>query len=281
MADVFQPYAMGKTEARPDAVKFAFWQFFSKPDLPTPPKIFGVWQHFWNIKMFQNDHIGNCVWAGAANETSSWYRDVAKWVEFMDEQVIADYAAVTGYNPNAGGDKGKNPTDVGTDMGKAAEYRRLTGITDRYGRKHHVDAYVRLRTGNFEELVVAMYLFGAVGIGVIAPDYFQKAFAQGRPWDIEPSKKILGGHYIPGVGIDQNGDIVVVSWGQYQRMTRAFYEKYNDESVCFFTFERTMNRTSPEGFDAGKLLANLRDLKKPFGYEGGIDLALDNLKKVE
>jgi hypothetical protein len=270
--DIFQPYAMGKTEARPDAVKFQFWQFFSKPDLPDPPKVFGVWQHFWNIKMFQNDHVGDCVFAGAANETASWYRDIAKWVEFVDEHVIADYSAVSGYD-------GTKKTDSGADMGKAAEYRRLTGITDKYGRKHHVDAYVRLRTGDFDDLVIAMYLFGAVGIGVLAPDYFQKDFASGLKWDVKPSRKILGGHYIPGVGIDENGDIVVVTWGQYQRMTRDFYEKYNDESVAFFTFERTMNRTSPEGFQADKLLSDLRSLKKPFGYEGGIDLALDKLKE--
>jgi hypothetical protein len=263
----YTPYAMGKTEARPDAVTFSFLSYFSKSDLPTPPKVFGVWQHFWNIKMFKNDKIGDCVWAGAANETSSWYRDVAKWVEFMDDGVVGDYSAVTGYVP------GNKDTDKGTDMGKAAEYRRQTGILDRYGRRHHVDAYVRLRTGNFDELVVAMYLFGAVGIGLLCPDYFQKDFDRGEPWDVKPSKKMLGGHYIPGCGIDQNGDIVVITWGKYHRMTRAFFEKYNDESVCFFTFERTMNRTSPEGFHASKLLSDLRELKKPFGYSGGFDSA--------
>lgn len=222
--------------------------------------------------MFRNNNIGDCVFAGAANETASWYRDVAKWVEFMDEGVVADYSAVTGYN-------GTKDSDKGADMGKAAEYRRQTGIIDRYGRRHHIDAYVRLGTGNFDDLVSAMYLFGAVGIGLIVPDYFQKDFDRGTTWDVKPSKKTLGGHYIPGCGIDENGDIVVITWGKYHRMTRAFYEKFNDESVCFFTFERTMNRTSPEGFHAKDLLADLKSLKKPFGYSGGFDIAekiLDN-----
>lgn len=272
MSDVYEPYAMGKKEARKDSVLFEFSRYFSKSDLPTPPKVFGVWQHFWNIKMFQNNRIGDCVFAGAANETSSWYHDIGKWVEFMDDGVLSDYAAVSGY---VAGDK---KTDTGADMGKASEYRRKTGIIDRYGRRHHIDAYVRLRTGEFEDLVTAMYLFGAVGIGIVVPDYFQSDFDAGIPWDAKNYKKNVGGHYIPGVGIDHDGNIVCVSWGRYHRMTKEFYERHNDESVCYFTLERTMNRTSPEGFHAKKLLEDLKSLKKPFGYEGGLDLVLDNVE---
>lgn len=257
----YQPYSMGKTEAREDAIKFQFMQYFSKPDLPKPPKVFGVWQHFWNIHKFQNDKMGNCVLAGAANETASWAHDVKKWIKFTDENVISDHTALTGYDPT-------RDYDPGADMGKAAEYRRTVGIVDHNDIRHKIDAYVKLSTGDFDELKIAMYLFGAVGIGIKMPDYGQRDFDRGLPWNVKRYKKIVGGHYIPGVGIDTDGNIVVITWGKYQRMTRKFFEEFNDESTCCFSRERLLGRTSPEGFLDDKLLSDLRTLKSTFGYSG-------------
>lgn len=255
-------YALGKLPAREDAVLFSFFNYFSKPDLPTPPKVFGVWQHFWNISSFQNERIGDCVFAGAANETASWHHEIKKWVKFNDEGVIADYSVISGYD-------GTKDSDKGADMGKSAEYRRKTGIVDHNGIRHTIDAYVKLHRGDFEDLKIAMYLFGAVGIGVEYPESAHIQAQTNQPWSVVSGKnKILGGHYIPGVGIDDNGDIVVVTWGRYQRMTKEFYEKYSDEAVGYFSLERLLNRTSPEGFDADKLIADLRSLKTPFGYSG-------------
>lgn len=251
----------GKLPAREDAILFSFLNYFSKPDLPTPPKVFGVWQHFWNIKMFQNDRIGNCVWAGAANETAAWYHAVGKWVEFMDSNVIGDYKDAAGYDPR------KNH-DPGTDMGEASEYRRKTGIEDRYGRRHKIDAYVKLHKGNFEDLKLAMYLFGAVGVGFLMPDYAQPDFKKGKTWTKKRYGKISGGHYVSGCGIDEDDNIVIMTWGKYHKVDRSFFEEFNDESACYFSIERTLNRTSPEGFKVEKLISDLKSLKAPFGYSG-------------
>jgi len=254
-------FKMGKTPAVEDAIKFQFSSYFSKPDLPVPPEVFGVWQHFWNIKMFQNDTIGDCVMAGAANETASWYHDTGRWVEFMDRDVVSDYAEISGYNPVTG-------HDPGLSMAVAAEWRRTKGIKDRYGRRHKIDAYVRLPKGDFDTLKMAMYLFGCVGIGFEMPSYTQHDFNRQIPWDVKDKKyDVVGGHYVPGCGIDKDGDIIIITWGKYHKVTRAFYEKYNDESTGYFSMERLMNKTSPEGFNAEKLISNLRALKTWFGYE--------------
>lgn len=253
-------YKYGKLPARPDAIKFQFAQYFSKPDLPTPPKKFGVWQHFWNIHMFRNDRIGDCVFAGAANETASWYHDTKRWVKFTDENVIADYTDATGYNPQTG-------YDPGIEMAAGAEYRRTKGIVDHNGIRHKIDAYVRLPKGDFDTLKIAMYLFGAVGIGFEMPDYTQRDFNHGIKWDVKSNPRIQGGHYVPGCGIDENGDLVIITWGKYHKVTKEFYEKFSDEACGYFSVERLINRSSPEGFNADKLISDLKSLKSWFGYE--------------
>ena len=258
-----QSFKFGKKPARKDAVKFKFKSYFYKPDLPTPPKVFGPWRYFNDIHMYDNDKVGNCVFAGAANETESFFYSVGRDVEFTTENVMSDYKAVTGYNPAV-------DYDPGTDLADAAEYRRTIGIVDDKGSRHKVDAYVRLDTGDFTDLKIAMYLFGAVGIGLLMPPNTQEDFQEKRKWDVRDSNEdeITGGHYVSGCGIDENGDIVAMTWGGYQRITEAFFRKYNDESVCYFSVERMINKVSPEGFHAEKLIADLKTLRTPFGYQG-------------
>jgi hypothetical protein len=262
-------YALGKLPAREDGVLFQFASYFSKPDLPKPPAVFGVWQHFWNVHSFQNENIGNCVMAGAANETASWFHDIGKWVSFTDENVISDHTVLTGYDPIRN-------YDPGADMSVAAEYRRKTGIVDHNGIRHKIDAYVKLPKKDFDSLKIAMYLFGAAAIGFLMPDYGMEDFANNTPWNAKKYKKIIGGHYVPGVGIDADGDIVVITWGKYQKMTRKFYEKFSDEACGYFSFERLLNRTSPEGFQAEKLISDLKTLKTPFGGYEYFGIPLDN-----
>ena len=50
-------------------------------------------------------------------------------------------------------------------------------------------------------------------------------------WSPAGDGTIVGGHDVLCVGsLDSPNEVSVVSWGQRQRMTRAFYEKFNDEA---------------------------------------------------
>ncbi len=55
----------------------------------------------------------------------------------------------------------------------------------------------------------------------------------------------------------------VVTWGKRQEMTRAFYERYNDESWVYITTEE-LNASGAgfHGFDMAKLNSFLAALKK-------------------
>ena len=55
----------------------------------------------------------------------------------------------------------------------------------------------------------------------------------------------------------------VVTWGKRQEMTRAFYEKYNDESWVYITPEElSASGSGFHGFDMAKLNSFLSALKQ-------------------
>ena len=205
--------------------------------------------------MLGNDQYGDCVWAGAAHETMLWNKEAARTVAFNNTGVLKDYSAVTGFKPN------DPSTDNGTDMQVAASYRRKTGVLDGQGKRHKVTAYLALKVGDIDQLALAIYLFGATGIGIKFPGSAMDQFNAGKPWDVVSNAKIEGGHYIPGVGRDQSGNIVIVTWGKTQLMTPRFFKKYCDEVIAYVSTEAiaTGGKTL-DGFDLVQLEKDLNAL---------------------
>jgi hypothetical protein len=125
-----------------------------------------------------------------------------------------------------------------------------------------VKAYLALSPGNVDQLMLAMYLFGAVGIGFKFPDSAMAQFDAGKPWDVVPGPAPTDGHYVPGLGRDSNGNIIVVTWGKVQLMTPKFYKKYCDEVVAYVSEEMLVPPTqvSLEGFKLDQLVKDLDTL---------------------
>lgn len=248
-------FPLGKMPARPHAVTFKMADFIDKTMLPKPPKSFGhedlitePWQ------MLGNDQFGDCVLAGAAHETMIWSRAGGRSIAgFTDDSVISDYSAVTGFNRN------DPSTDNGTDMQQAASYRRTVGIMDSSGMRHRVAAYLAIKPRSITEHYQALYLFGAVGIGVRFPDSAHKQFHEGKPWSYVVGSRVVGGHYVPLVA--KRAHLECVTWGKIQPMTGYFLRRYNDESIAYVSLE-TLTDTGKtlEGFDAEGLQAALRKL---------------------
>jgi hypothetical protein len=248
-------YKLGKKPARAGAIKFALSRYADATALPPLPATFGhdalIGAKDW--LMLGNDRYGDCVWAGAAHETMMLEREAGNAVRFTDADVLADYAAVTGFDPNA------PQTDQGTDMAAAADYRRKTGIVDAAGRRHTIAAYLALEPGNVIHLYQAAYLFGAVGIGLNLPASAFDQNDQGRPWDVVAQSPNAGGHYVPLVGRGADG-LHVVTWGALQIMTEAFLKTYCDEAIAYVSQECLVAQKSPEGFDYAALLRDLAAL---------------------
>jgi hypothetical protein len=247
-------YFLGKKPARSGAIRFGFSQFFSTPDLPEPPLVFGRPDLIASWGDLGNDRCGDCCWAGAAHETMLWRAWVGASIPaFTDTSVVADYAKATGYD-------GTDASDQGTDMQAGASYRRKTGIVDAAETVHKVDAYVSLPPGDLEQLAVASYLFGAVGVGLELPLSALDQFSNGEPWAPVSGSTIEGGHYVPCVGRNSHGNFLVVTWGQLHAATPAFLAQYMDEGAAYLSFEQLQGTINPRHFDETGLKKALAEL---------------------
>ena len=248
-------YKTGKKAARPAPFPLAFGSYFNATELPVPPAIFpsgDLLGRLANWGMLGNgvDGFGDCVWAGAAHETklfkaSSGYPAPS----FTDADVLSDYSAVTGF-------KASDPkTDQGTNVQDAAIYRQRTGVLDAALQRHKIDAFAALRVGDLDQLALAAYLFGAVGVGVQCPNAMDDQFDHAEPWDVVRNDQTAGGHYIPCVGRNSHGNLLFVSWGRLQAATPAWVREYMDEGYVYLSRERlnSLNLTR-DGFNYQALM---------------------------
>ena len=247
-------FKLGKKAAAPHKFSLKFSTYVDATQLPPLPQVFGHDSLIQSWPMLGNDQWGDCVWAGAAHETMLLTEEAGHVSVFTDEDVLSDYAVVTGFNP-----KDSN-TDQGTDVHTAAQYRQNTGIVDSVGNRHKIAAFLALKPGNVTDLYLATYLFSCVGIGVQLPQSALDQAEQNQPWDVVSGSTIVGGHYIPLVGRDINGVLHTVSWGKRQLMTETFLKTYCDEAWAYVSTENLVNQKSPEGFDYAQLQADLAGL---------------------
>jgi hypothetical protein len=182
-----------------------------------------------------------------------WTTEGGNPAQFTPDNAISDYSAVTGYIP------GQPDTDQGTDVRTALLYRQSTGLIDSLSARHKIGAFLALEPGNVDHLLEALYLFGAVGIGIEVPESAEQQFNAGQPWSVAHGKQqILGGHYVPIVANRSN--LAVVTWGRLQQMTLQFYKKYCDEAWAILSPEMLKGGLSLEGFDLSALQADLSEV---------------------
>jgi hypothetical protein len=215
----------------------------------------------WGMNL--NDQLGDCVIAGAYHEHDLFNTINGRSFKYTDVNVLKVYEKVAGYDPKqTNPETGENPTDGGTDMEAAARYRRVHGIPDKYGHLHRIDGYVALEPGNWEQARVAMYLFGAMGVGMLFSDANWDQFVKGQPWDYVRGAALDSGHYIPGVG-DRGNVTSTITWGRTQGMTRMCYDKQVDEALAYVSKEYVNRKgKTPEGLDLNAMLAAIKEVTK-------------------
>jgi hypothetical protein len=197
-------------------------------NLPAPPASvdYGLEARGAQYPMYGNDQLGDCVEAGIGHQIGQ-YTLHATGTEalFTTDQIVGEYSAITGYNP-------ADPnSDQGTYTQDAMTYWRKSGFVG-----HQIVAFASLALTNLTQVMQAIELFGAIGLGFNFPESAMDQFNAGRPWEVVPGSSLEGGHYVHVLGYDVN-HLNTRTWGAKQLMTWAFYQAYADEAWVVITPE--------------------------------------------
>jgi len=248
-------YKTGKLPAQPIATAIRFGDIFT--NLPVPPLVFGhealMGDQPWN--MLGNDEFSNCVWAAAAHDMYLWSLIGGRpRIHITTLDTLLDYGAVTGFRTD------DPSTDKGTLMSAAVEYYRTVGIRDSSGERHQISSYVALNPGDLDQLATAVYLFGAIDIGISISSAQSQQFEQGVPWHstINP---FTGGHCVPIVGRNSAGNFLCITWGRLHAITPEFIQKNMDEGYAYLSDNIIgLSGLSPENFNQAQLKKMLSQL---------------------
>lgn len=217
--------------------------------------------------MYANDRYGDCVWAmfGHVLQAVTTYGQ-GRTTTVDVSALLKGYTEVTGFHPD------DPATDQGTVIQDGLDYWRKTGIAG-----HKIVAFAEVDHTDLDMIHTAIYLFGAVLVGINFPAAAMDQFNRHQPWDVVADDGgIQGGHAIP-VGYYDTTTERVVTWGRVQRMTPEFWGKYVEEAWVVITPE-WVNTTgeSPGGIDLhglGEDFAALTGQPNPFPQPSPPDAA--------
>lgn len=248
---------LGKHPARHDPRTLLLASYVT-PALPAPPASFDLTAKVQTWGMMQNDQLGDCTCAAAGHLIMEWTANAkGKTVTPTDQQIVAAYSAITGYNPGTGAnDNGAAEIDV-------LNYWRQSGIAN-----HKIGAYMALEPANHTHIMDSVYIFGGCYIGLLLPTSAQEQVRNHQPWSVPPGGPAgdgkpgsWGGHAVPVVAYDARG-VTVVTWGALQMMTWTFWEAYCEEAYAILSTDYlTGKKVTPQGFNLQQLQADLGDLK--------------------
>jgi hypothetical protein len=191
--------------------------------------------------MYLNDRIGDCTCATAGHIIQALSTYGKKTTETItDNDVLAAYTAVSGYNPITG------EHDDGAVVQEVLSHWRKVGIGG-----HKILAFASVDFRNPSELRQATHIFGNVYLGIDFPNTAMDQFNNGEPWDVVDGAYSEGGHAINAGYYDvSDGMWKVVTWGKVQPMTQAFWDKYVEEAWVVVSPEwLDATGRNPEGID--------------------------------
>jgi hypothetical protein len=170
-----------------------------------------------------NDTVGDCTCAEIDHAVKTMQVAASRAEVVSTVQEILDaYSAITHYDPN------DPSTDRGAEMQQVRDYWRSTGFT-LGGSVDKILLFAELDISSTALIEYALSRFGEVGLGIRFPASAKAQFDAGEPWDVVRHSRIEGGHAIALVGYD-TAYYYVITWGQVQRMTPAFFHRYVEEA---------------------------------------------------
>ena len=246
------PFKLGRIPSEPDDRDLMFAKYATPTKITVPVEI-GHENLIRSWGMLANDRYGCCVFAAAGHEVELWTAEGDAPITVTDREVLSDYHDVAGFDP------ADPSTDHGCMIRDSLKHRQQIG-TLAYGQRHKIGAYLALDPQDHDAIATALYLFGAVELGVEITRSAQEQFAAGEPWDLTDDTDILGGHDVPIVA-RRGGDFEVVTWGAVQKVTPAWFDAFVTEAWAVLSPDILgSDGISPEGFDIETLKADLASL---------------------
>ncbi len=241
---------LGKLRPVHDPRTLQFSNYLTTAALPAVPDQYAYAQNIaptgWG--MMDNDKIGDCTCAAAAHLIMEWTDANGSLVTPADQDIIAAYSAITGYDPATGNnDNGAAETDV-------LNYWRRNGIAS-----HKILAYTALTTSNHDHIMLATFLFGGCYIGLNLPTAAQTQLI----WSVPQggltgpgAPGSWGGHAVPVIGYDQDG-LTIITWGATKQLTWDFWDAYCEEAYAIISSDFAGDKPAPNGFDLAALQQDL------------------------
>lgn len=221
----------------------------------TPPPSVDWYSRIPMWPMYLNDQLGDCTEAmvGHIIENVSMYGEGGP-VEITDDDVLAAYERVSGYNPN------DPSTDQGAVLQDVYGDWRKTGVGG-----HKATVFAQVDEKNLTQVRQAVDQFGAVGLGIVVTQDMMDDFNAGLPWTRTKGAR-LGGHAVPVVGYDADW-LYVVTWGRLQQMRWGVFAEVCEEAWAAILPEWFKDGRDPEGLDLyglGQTFAALTNSPNPF-----------------
>ena len=209
-----------------------------------------AWERPIDYLMLANDQIGCCTISGFYHLRMNMQAvaNAGTPLVVTDQEVISDYSAITGYNPN----------DPSTDNGA-----NCIDVLNWYRQKGTIAGYVALDQGNIEQIKIGTFLFGGAYIGFNVPQSMVDQLNNGQDpdWSYSPSDKASGeGHCVTPVGYGRDG-LAVISWGKVYRTSWDFWNAWVDEAYSIVSKDWIKaSGVSPTGLDLNGLLADMANV---------------------
>jgi hypothetical protein len=244
--------ALGRSPSRRDPRTLRLARYVARDQLPAVP-FARDWTHaaspIWG--MYANDRVGCCTIASRAHVLQAEAANAGHQpVAVSDAEIIAAYAAVTGY------DQARPETDCGAQMLDVLRFLRSSGLVGQ-----RIGAYAAVDPLSRNDVESAINVTGSLWVGLDLPVAWQTA----TTWDIAPvhgdgpayDRNTWGGHAAAVLAYDRVG-LTLVTWGALKQVTWEGLRKYCSEAWA--TIDALWLRDdglTPSGFDAGLLARDL------------------------
>ncbi|HET7880561.1 MAG TPA: hypothetical protein VFL55_06715 [Acetobacteraceae bacterium] len=239
-------FRFGKHPPKTDYRTLRFRRY-ATAGLAAPPASYDVLSHVYDklkmapdpsalFPMDGNDTLGDCTIAALAHAITT-YRGLTGHKDIMPQKdVVKLYMHLTG-----GVDSGLNELDV-------LNYWRKHPVT-----RDKILAFASIDPKNHTHIQQAIQLFGGVYLGFQVQQNCVQDFNAGRPWT--PGPLTNDGHAVFAVAYDANG-VTVLTWGNIQRATWAWWDECVDEAYAILSPEAT----TFDGFDLAQLQQDLSEV---------------------